>query len=120
MAYQFNFEKLEVWKKAKELSVAIYKTTREFPKDEIYGLTNQLRRSGVSVASNLAEGASRSSRKEQARFTEIAFGSLMEMMNQLMIANELEYLNDEELLNFRVKIEEVAKMLNALSSYQKR
>ena len=82
----FSFEKLIAWQKARELASEIYKTTKLFPKDELFGLTSQMRRCAVSIASNLAEGSGRNSMKDKARFTEIAFGSALELLNQLILS----------------------------------
>jgi four helix bundle protein len=82
----FNFEKLEVWQKAIDFGNLIYLETRRFPSDERFGLTNQLRRAATSVSSNIAEGSSRSSKNEFARFIEIAAGSLFEVVSQSYIA----------------------------------
>jgi len=81
MKYNYSFEKIEVWQLAKQLTVIIYKLTTNFPDEEKFGLTSQLRRASVSVPSNIAEGNSKSSLKEKAYFTEIAFSSLMEVRN---------------------------------------
>jgi len=79
---QFSFEKLVVWQKSKDLSIHIYRITSSFPKEEKFGLISQLRRCAVSIASNLAEGSGRNSSKDKARFSEIAYGSLLELLNQ--------------------------------------
>jgi len=118
MEHGFSFERLNVWKKARELVIKIYACTKKFPTEERFGLTSQLQRAAVSVASNLAEGTSRSSFKEKLRFTEIAYGSLMETYCQLMIAKDLNYIVTEDLDNVLPLINEIAKMLNALRSTQ--
>ena len=120
MEYVFSFEKLEVWKKARELVVKIYACTKKFPAEERFGLTSQIQRAAVSVSSNLAEGTSRSSYKEKLRFTEIAYGSLMETYCQLITAQDLNYLKAEELDNILPLVNEIAKMLNALRSTQQK
>src|SRR5438477_12652351 len=88
----FNFEKLEVWQKAIDFGDLICLETRRFPSDEQFGLTNQLRRGVTSVSSNIAEGSSRSSTNEFARFTEIAAGSLLERVSQSLIARRKQLL----------------------------
>ncbi len=88
----FNFEKLDVWHKAIALGDTIYSETRDFPADERFGLTNQMRRSVVSVSSNIAEGSSRSSATDFARFVEIGTGSLFELVSQSFIARRQEFL----------------------------
>lgn len=90
-------KKLDVWKKCIEFVTNIYKTTEKFPKAELYGLTSQMRRAAVSVASNIAEGASRSSAVERKRFYEIARSSLVEIDTQLEISVNLKYCSNEEL-----------------------
>lgn len=118
MGYKFSFERLRVWADVMALTEEIYQVTADFPKEELYGLTNQLRRAIVSVSSNLAEGAGRISKKEQARFTEIAYSSLMEVLNQLLIAERLKYLQQEKLDAFRKNILAIANQLNALRNSQ--
>ena len=83
---KYSFENLEVWQKSRKLVKTIYKTTEKFPKDEKFGLTSQIRRVSISVSSNIAEGSTRWSKKDKARFYEIAFGSLMEILNQLILS----------------------------------
>ncbi len=112
----FGFEKLTAWQKAVEYADLIYKVTRSFPADERFGLTSQLRRSAVSVSSNIAEGSSRSSRIDFARFVEIAYGSLLESISELKIANRLGFLNDAMYETAYKKAEELAKMLSAFRS----
>lgn len=114
----FSFEKLDVWKLSIKLTKLVYRLTKAFPDDEKFGLTSQIRRASVSIASNLAEGSSRISRKEQARFSEISYGSLHEVLNQLIIANELDYISEKELDNLRPLIEEIANKINSLRNYQ--
>jgi four helix bundle protein len=91
MRKQFPFEKLEVWQEARRLVHDVYACSREFPKEERFGLTSQLTRAAVSVANNLAEGSGRSSLKDQAHFSNQAHGSLMETACDLIIATDLEY-----------------------------
>ena len=116
--YVFPFEKLLAWKKAKELVKEIYFATESFPREEIYGLTAQIRRSAVSVASNLAEGTSRSTPKDQSHFTVMAFSSLMEMINQLVISENLGFLDGNKLGSIRKKTEELSRILIALRKSQ--
>ena len=110
-----DFRRLHVWKKAHDLTLDIYKYTDGFPKNEVYGLTSQIRRAAVSIASNIAEGAGRSTDAELARYVEIAGGSASEVEYQLMLARDLKFLeaNSYEALNGQVN--EVKRMLNALS-----
>ena len=118
MAYQFPFEKLEAWQLTKDLVIKIYGFTRLFPESERFGLVSQIQRAAVSVASNLAEGASRSSKKDQAHFSQIAYGSLTELLCQLIIAKELGYLPDDLLYGLRDNIELIARKISALRKYQ--
>lgn len=94
-SYQYSFEKLKAWIEAKELVKLIYKTTSNYPSEERFGITNQMRRSSVSVASNLAEGSSRKTSKDQAHFSTMAFSSLMELLNQIIISYELDFISEE-------------------------
>ena len=112
MAY--SFEKLKVWQEARGLVVKVYKLLDKFPNFEKYALCDQLRRAIVSVPSNIAEGSGRTSLKEQIHFIEIAYGSLMESYNQLIIAVDLNYINDDSLDILRPDIDNVARMLNGL------
>jgi len=112
--YYFSFEKLEAWKEARALTNKIYKITKVFPDEEKYGLTNQLRRAIISVCSNLAEGSSRTHSKEQTQFYQIAFSSLMEALNQIIISFDLEYL-DQQLYNIlRTDAEKCSRLINSL------
>ena len=110
----FSFEKLIAWQKARELASEIYKTTKLFPKDELFGLTSQMRRCAVSIASNLAEGSGRNSMKDKARFTEIAFGSALELLNQLILSFDFEYFEEQKYIEIREKITEVTVLINGL------
>jgi four helix bundle protein len=108
----FRFEKLGVWQKAVEYADLIYTTTQTFPVEERFGLTSQLRRSAVSVSSNIAEGSSRSSHTDLARFIEIAYGSLLESISELEIAKRQQFLSDEKFGAAYKKAEDLAKMLS--------
>jgi four helix bundle protein len=119
-SYNFPFEKLDVWHKAKDLVKDIYAITKTFPDSERFGITQQINRSVISIASNIAEGNSRSSRREQAHFTEITYGSLMELMCQMIISNDLGYLSLQQLKDIRIKAETIARMIIALREYQKK
>jgi len=91
----FPFEKLDVWQDARKLVGQVYRHTRKFPKSELYGVTSQLNRASVSVANNLAEGSARASLKDQAHFSNQAYGSLMETASDLIIANDLGFIEIE-------------------------
>lgn len=118
MKYEFSFEKLEVWKESVNLTKLIYSETNEFPENEKFGLTSQLRRASVSIASNLAEGTSRQTNKDKAHFTTMAFSSLMEVLNQLIIAKELNFISEEKYEKLRIEIGKISRMLNALRKSQ--
>jgi UDP-2-acetamido-3-amino-2,3-dideoxy-glucuronate N-acetyltransferase len=118
MRYKFSFEKLRVWEDAMRLVQELYKQTGSFPKEERYGLTDQLRRAAVSIPSNLAEGNARNSLKEQVRFTEIAFGSLMEVQCQIQIAERLKYWSEETTNQLTEAVAAIARQLNALRDSQ--
>jgi four helix bundle protein len=115
----YSFEKLEVWHLSRKLMKHIYLISEKFPDSERYGLSSQLKRAVVSISSNIAEGSSRKSGIEQARYTEMAFGSLLEVLNQLILAVDLEYIDDAELSNQRSLIEEIGNKLNKLQEVQR-
>lgn len=110
----YGFEKLDVWQKSRLLVRDIYLITKSFPDDERFGLTSQIRRAMISVSCNIAEGTSRWSNKEKIRFIEIAYGSLMEVVNCLMLAFDLEYISEQKILQLRFNIDIVANKLNGL------
>ena len=114
----YSFEKLIVWQKSKTLTVNIYKLTSTFPKEELFGISNQMRRSSVSIVSNVAEGSGRQNAKEKARYTEIAYSSALELLSQLIISLDLEYIDQESYLGIRTQIEEITFMLDALRKSQ--
>jgi four helix bundle protein len=116
--YQLPYEKLHVWHSAKDLAKRIYGITEEFPPTERFSLANQMNRAAVSVMSNIAEGTSRLSRKDQAHFSEIAYGSLMELACQLQLAQELGYVTLECNQEVKKQFFEVAAMINALRNSQ--
>jgi len=116
--FKYGFEKLIVWQQAVAFVKKVYISVANFPKNEIYGLTSQIKRASVSIPANIAEGTTRKSFKDQARFTEIAFGSLIETLNHLIIAEELNYLNKKILDELRVDIENLSRQLNALKTSQ--
>jgi four helix bundle protein len=114
----YSFEKLIVWQKSRNLAVIINKATKAFPKDEIFGMISQMRRCSISIASNIAEGSGRHSAKDKARFTEIAYSSALELLNQLIISLDLEYVLEENYLKIRNEIEEITFMLDSLHKAQ--
>ena len=116
--YIYSFEKLNVWQKARDLNSKVYQITKSYPKEELYGLVQQIRRASISISSNLAEGSSRTSYKDKARFTNIAYGSLLETLNQLILSKDLNYISEEDYIELRPLIEEIGNKLNALRNSQ--
>ena len=114
MTYLFAFEKLNVWKLAKDFAVELYKITNGFPREERFGLASQMNRAAVSVASNIAEGSSRTSKKDRAHFYQIAFSSLMEVTSQLVIVKDLGFIDNKEHERLRLIIYDISNKLNAL------
>lgn len=111
--YLFPFEKYEIWNLSIHFAKGIYKLTSTFPKEEKYGLTNQMRRSSSSVGANIAEGVTRHSEKDKARFIEIAYGSLMETAHFLYLSKELEFIIEEEFASLRSQILELSNKINS-------
>lgn len=103
-----NFKKLHIWSKAMDLTIDIYNQTKPFPKEERFALTNQIRRSSVSIPSNISEGCGRRTIPDQAHFMDIAIGSSFELETQILLAKKLGYLSDEE----------AAKTLNEITFIQ--
>lgn len=112
----FNFEKLIAWQKAIDLADLIYSRTRQFPDDERFGLTSQMRRAAVSVSSNVAEGSSRSSQVDFARFLEIAGGSNFELVSQGFVAQRQGFLSAAEFAAIYAACEEESRILSGLRS----
>jgi four helix bundle protein len=112
-----SFRELKVWQVSIEFSLTIYQLTSEFPKHELYGMTSQMRRAAVSIASNIAEGSARSSRKDFNQFALIAKGSLCELQTQLIIANRLQYVSAQRIAVAERQAQEIAQMLSGLSRY---
>ncbi len=110
----FNFEKLDVWQKAISFADLVYSLTRNFPGDERFGLTNQMRRAAVSISSNVAEGASRNSRVDFARFVEIATGSLFEVISQAHIGRNQGFLHPPDFSTLYEAAQEQIRMLSGL------
>lgn len=105
-----NLKELKIWNKAMDLSVEVYRATSKFPKEEIYGLTSQIKRSAISIPSNISEGAGRNSNKEFIHFLGIANGSSYELQTQLIISNKLNLISNETLETLLKPIEEIQKM----------
>lgn len=110
-----RFKNLEIWKRAVALATNIYKSTSDFPDEEKYGLVSQLRRCSVSIGSNIAEGAGRNTNKDFKRFLSIAYGSSCELETQLIIATNLELLNNSKSDKLCTEVEELQKMLYVFS-----
>lgn len=115
MQYTYGFEKMAVWQLARQTVKLIYLKTKNFPREEAFGITSQIRRAGVSVCCNLAEGSARISSTDQHRFYEIAFGSAVEVVNLLIICCDLEYLTDEDCSMIRTEMERLTWQINNLS-----
>ncbi len=115
-----SYRDLIAWQRAMQLVTEIYQATRAFPRDELYGLTNQLRRAAVSVPSNIAEGQARFSRKEFHHFLSQARGSLVEIETQLTIAQNLEYLPAKQVQVLLSQAAELGRILNGLIASIKR
>ena len=109
-----SFDKLLVWQRAHSLVLKIYEVTNNFPKEEIWGLTSQIRRAAVSVPSNIVEGKARGSRKDFKRFLLVARGSLEEVKYQSLLAKELKYMNEEQYEEITVMIEDVGRLLGGM------
>lgn len=110
----FNFEKLDVWQKAIDFADLVYNHTRNFPVDERFGLTNQMRRAAVSISSNIAEGTSRMSQTDFVRFIEIATGSVFEVVSQSFIGRRQQFLTEEAFRSLYSAAEEIGRMLSGL------
>jgi four helix bundle protein len=116
---QFSFERLSVWKDSKDLAKTIYLITMEFPPEEKYGIVSQIRRSAISVSSNIVEGSYRKTNKDKSNFMNIAFSSLMELLSQIIISKELNFLSEEQYIMLRALIERTSNKLASLSNYFK-
>lgn len=112
-----KYTDLDVWLKARQLVKSVYSESKRFPKEELFGLTNQLRRAAISIPSNIAEGCGRQSDKEAVHFFFIAKGSLYEVETQLYLAMDLEYLSKEEFENLNTQVEACKKLLNGFIRY---
>jgi four helix bundle protein len=110
-----NYKDLRVWDEAHRLTLAVYKATQLFPKEERFGLTSQIRRAAASIAANLAEGCGRRSDGEMARFVQIAMGSGAELSYHLLLARDLGLLRTEEHADLDANVERILRMLSALS-----
>lgn len=109
-----TFTQLIAWQKSHKLVIKIYEITKKFPKEELYSLTDQMRRSSISISSNIAEGFSRKSYKEKVQFYSMALGSTTELQNQLLVSRDVKYLSSQEFLIIAEQTVEVNKLINGL------
>ncbi|WP_162303950.1 four helix bundle protein [Paracnuella aquatica] len=116
--HTYSFEKLDAWKEGRHLVVMLYHLTQSFPPDEKFGLTSQIRRAVVSVVSNIAEGSARSSAKDQAHFYQIAYSSLIEILNQIIVAHDLRFIGPDQLFEIRAAVERLLALIAALRNFQ--
>lgn len=116
--YKFSFEKLEVWKNTKQLTLVVYHFIESFLQSKKYGLTSQIFRASVSISSNLAEGTNRKTKKDKAHFTTMAYSSLMKLLNQIIISKDLSFLQEQDYEFIRKQIDHIANQLNSLRKYQ--
>ena len=116
--YKLPFEKLEVWQEARQFVKSIYALSKKFPDKEKFGLEQQIKRSAISIAANIAEGSSRTSSKDQAHFTQIAYGSLMETACLITLGEDLGYFTASDKSEMYEQVHCLANKLNALRKYQ--
>ena len=116
----YSFEKLECWQHARQLAVWVYTTTKLFPPEEKFGIISQMRRAAISIASNIAEGTSRKTMKDQSHFSTIAYSSTIELLNDVIISNDLAFLNSEQYLQARELIEKQTMLIAGLRKYQQK
>ena len=109
-----NFRNLKVWRKAHSMTLDVYRTTRAFPKEEMYGLTSQMRRSAASIGANIAEGCCRNGDREFGRFLQIAMGSAGELEYHLLLSHDLGLLNSADCRRLSEDVVEVKRMLSSL------
>lgn len=109
-----DYRKLEVWQRAHELTLSVYRSTQLFPKSEQYGLSSQIRRAAVSISANIAEGCGRGGNPELARFIQISLGSASELECELLLARDLNYLDSATHERLSSEVEQIKRMLSAL------
>ena len=112
--HTYSFEKLDTWQKARVFRKEIYLLVKKFPKEEVFGLTSQIKRSSSSIGDCLAEGSGRITPKDKAHFITIAYSSAIETINHVIGAYDLDYINENEYISFRLKLDELTNKLNAL------
>ena len=110
----FGYRNLVAYEKAREVVRRVYYVTKYFPKDEVFALSSQMRRAAVSITSNIAEGMTRYSIKDKVHFLEIAYGSLMEVMSQMEVAEDQKYITSAEFQNFEVLVADTARLISGL------
>lgn len=116
--YTYPFEKLEVWQLARMLRKDVYAVVNKFPKEELFGLTSQLKRSASSIGDNISEGSARLGAKDRAHFFVVAYSSAIETINHIIGALDLNYINDEQYSRLRNKLEEITNKINSLHKAQ--
>ena len=116
----YSFEKLECWQHARQLAVWIYTITKTFPTEEKFEMISQMRRAAISIASNLAEGTSRKTGKDQSHFSTISYSSTIELLNDLIIASDLEFITSELYSEGRERIEKQTLLIAGLRKSQQR
>lgn len=116
--YMYSFEKLDVWKLARELRNEIYSISIEFPSHEKYGVISQIRKAANSITDNLAEGSGRASSTDRAHFVNIAYASSLEVINQLITSHDQKYITTELYEDLRVRMDHLINKLNAFYRYQ--
>lgn len=114
---QNTFRDLDAYKGGKNLVKEVYRLLKKFPREEQYAMCDQLRRAAISITSNIAEGSGRASFKEKVHFLEFSYGSLMEVLSQMDVACDLEYITTEEFNNIEVLVENVGRPLSGLKNY---
>lgn len=112
-----RFEDLEVWQDAQTLAVYTYKLTRQFPSDEKFGMSSQIKRASSSISANIAEGFGRKGNNEKIQFYRIAYGSLLETKNFVYLAQKLEFIKDEQATKVTEQIEHLQKQINGIMKY---
>lgn len=108
-----QFKNLDFWKRSRAFCSLVYQVTKDYPKDERFGLTNQLRRAAVSIPSNIAEGAAKTSKKDFNRFLEISLGSAYEVETQLLISKDLDYLTESRFTELNANLEIIIKQIRS-------
>ncbi len=115
-----SYTELDVWVEARKLVKMVYTVCEKFPSEELYGITNQIKRCSVSIPSNIAEGCGRQSAKETIHFLHISRGSLFELETQLYLSNDLEFLSNEELQLLLIQVTSCKKLLNGFINYYRK